>query len=353
MHKYMSFIKKRLIFLASLLVLAAGLIYYFWPSAGPPPEQEFVVEVESVKKGDLTKSVKLLAQVSSAMESSLLSSVKGTMKSIYAEEGKPVKKGTLLAELDNGELAREFDHAKQKVALAQAHYDRIKQLQGSQAQSQVKLELAHDILLRAKIELEQVQDRLGKTRFVAQFDGVCGVFKFRPGQTVSDGDVIISCYDASGFSLKIDVPQSLLAEVQPGEKIHYKGEESKILSVQKSLDPESHMGIARAEVPVSWNVSPGQLISLTVDVESRQAVISLPRSAVFLKDGNSFVYTIVEGKANLESVDVGLQGKHRVEITEGLKEGDKVVLKGQENIWPTRALKELKPKEQKAEKPKE
>jgi membrane fusion protein, multidrug efflux system len=338
----MSYIKQRPIFLASLLVMIAAGAYYFWPSAGKPPEVEFVVEVVTVKKGPIAKTVKMLANVSSRQEIAFLSHLKGVMKAIYVEEGMPVKKGTVLAELDNGELTQEFDHAKTKVKLALDKYKRFQQLKGTGAQSQAGLDKAQDELLRAKIEYEHVLDRYNKTRFIAPFDGVCGVFKFRPGQTVSDGDVVVSCYDASGFILKIDVPQSLVSSVRPGQPVRYKDAEAKIASVQTTLDPESHMGIARADVPATWKVSAGQMISVAVDVESKDAVITLPRDAVFLKDGNSFVYTIVEGKANLQSVELGLQGKLLVEITEGLNEGDKVILKGQENIWPTRAVKELK-----------
>jgi len=340
MSQIYSFIRQRPIFLVSLLVIIAGLAYHFWPAGGMPPEQPFVVEVETVAKGPLVKSVKFLARVSSRQEAFLASDMKGTLKGIYVEEGKPVKKGTVMAELDNGELSREYDHAKERVKNAETQYARARQLFEAQTFSKTKLELVHDLMLRAKTEFEQVQKRYTKSQFIAPFDGICGVFKFRPGQTVSEGDIVVSLNDASGFILNIDIPESLLAEVQPGETIHYMDDEAKVASVQHSLDPESHMGIARADVPPTWKLSSGQMVSVFIDVESKNGVISLPRTAIFLKDGNPFVYKIVEGKAELEGVETGLTGKLRVEITEGLNEGDKVILKGQENIWPTRAVKE-------------
>lgn len=345
MQPLLTFIKKHPISIASGLVIIAGLVYHFWPQGGPPPEQPFVVEVETVQKGTLVKSVKFLAHVSSKQETTLVSHMKGTLKAIYVEEGKPVKKGTLLAELDNEELSREFAHAQQKAKNAESQYERAKQLAADKTFSQSKLEAAQDAMLRAKIELEQTQTRLTKNQFIAPFDGICGVFKFRPGQSVNDGDSVVSLYDPSGFTLRIDVPESLLTEVEPGDAIHYKGHDTKVLSVQQSLDPESRMGLARAEVPAEWGLNSGQLISVLIDVETKTDVISIPRSAVFLKGKGSFVYTIVDGKANLQSVEPDLVGRTRVEISEGLKEGDKVVLKGQENIWPTRALKEYVPEE--------
>lgn len=340
MQPVLQFFRQRPIFISSILLIMAGLAYHFWPQGGPPPEQPFVVELETVEKGPLAKSVKFLAHVSSKQETTLMSHMKGTLKAIYVEEGKPVKKGTLLAELDNEELSREYDHALQKVKNAEAQYGRAKKLMDSHAYSQARLEAVQDVMLRAKIEMEQTQNRLLKNQFIAPFDGICGVFKFRPGQTVNDGDNVVSLYDSTGFTLRIDVPESLLSEVEPGEAVHYKDRNTKVLSVQKSLDPDSHMGLARAEVPADWGVTSGQLISVAIDVETKSDVISVPRSAVFMKGAASFVYTLVDGKANLQSVELGLVGKHRVEITEGLSVGDKVVLKAQENIWPTRALKE-------------
>jgi membrane fusion protein (multidrug efflux system) len=341
MNKMLSYIKTRSIFLTSLLVIIMAATYYFWPQGGMPAEVPFVVEVETVAKGRLAKSVKLLAHVKSAQETTFVSHIKGRMKAIYVQEGLPVKKGTLLAELENDEIKNEYAHAGDKVKIAQDQYTRLSQLMKSQAQSQAGLDKAHEVLLRAKIELEQAQDKLNKTQFVAPYDGVCGVFKYRPGETVGDGDVIVSFSNAGSYVLNIDVPESILGEVQPGQSVKYKDWETKVASVQKSLDSESHMGIARAEVSSDWKVSSGQLISVEVEVENKQDVLTLPKEAIFLKGGNSFIYTIADGKANLEAVEIGLQGKYRVEVTEGLKAGDKVILKGQENIWPTRAVKEF------------
>ena len=135
--------------------------------------------------------------------------MKGTLKGIYVEEGKPVKKGTVMAELDNGELSREYDHAKERVKNAETQYARARQLFEAQTFSKTKLELVHDLMLRAKTEFEQVQKRYTKSQFIAPFDGICGVFKFRPGQTVSEGDIVVSLNDASGFILNIDIPESL------------------------------------------------------------------------------------------------------------------------------------------------
>jgi membrane fusion protein, multidrug efflux system len=351
MQSLFTFMRQRPVFLASLFVILCALGYYFWPGGGKPPEIPFLVEVETVQKGPLSKTVNLVAHVSSRQEISFVSNMKGVMKAVYVQEGKPVKKGTVLAELDNAELTQEYLHDKAKVALAQSKYDRMRQLQKAGVNSQATLDKAHEELLRAKIEFEQVQERLNKSRFIAPFDGVCGVFKFRPGQTVSEGEVVVSCYDASGFELKFDVPQALLGQVKAGDPIRYKDHESKILSAQATLDPVTHMGIARAEVPASWELGSGQLVTMAIEIASKQGVVSVPRTAVFLKDGNPFVYIIEDGKAGLARLELGLQGKERVEVLDGLKEGDLVILKGQDNIWPTRAVKDVKA--EKADKPKE
>lgn len=342
MQNILTLIKSRLA-LICVLVIFAGVIYYFWPQGAPPEGPPFIVEVEHVAKGPLAKTVKLLARVASKQETTFLSHVKSRMKAIYVEEGGAVKKGTMLAELDNVELLREAESARTRVKLAKGQYDRLFHLQKSNAQSKANLDKAHENLLQANISLDQVEDRLAKTQFFAPFDGVCGVFRIRPGQTVKEGDVIVSCYDASGFSLSIDVPETLIASIQAGQVIRYKEGKGVLQSVQKAIDPVTGMGLARADVPASWEMASGQLVSIDVDVESKADVISLPRGAVFMKDGGSFVYTIVDGKANLQTIETGLQGKARVEVTQGLQIGDKVVLKGQENVWPTRLLKELEP----------
>lgn len=342
MQSILNFIRIRLVVASTLLIFMA-ILYYFWPQGTPPEGPPFIVEVEYVEKGPLVKTVKLLARVSSKQETTFISHVKSRIKAIYVEEGKAVTKGMMLAELDNAELLREAESVRTRVKLAKDQYDRLLHLQKSNTQSKANLDKAHENLLQANISLDQVEDRLAKTQFFAPFDGVCGVFRIRPGQTIKEGDVIVSCYDTSGFSLNIDVPETLIASLQAGQAIRYKESKGLLQSVQKSIDPVTGMGLARADVDGTWEVSSGQLISIDVDVESKTDVISLPRGAIFMKDGGNFVYTIVDGKANLQAIETGLQSKTRIEITQGLQSGDKVVLKGQENIWPTRPLKELDP----------
>lgn len=336
--------RHKIITLACIGLIALVIGYWFWPAGGPPAEIPFMVEAESVKRGDISKKVKLLATVKPKHQASFVSHQSGRLKAIYVEEGKPVAKGTLLADLENDETLREYKYSKVKSLLAKAQYDRMKQLYEQKSQSKASLDRAYDDWLKTEIEFEGYQDKLKNTQFIMPFDGTCGVFKVRVGQSVKEGEQIVLCYDTTAYILQFNVPESILNHVEAGQALDYKGQTGRISSVQKLLDPETHMGLAHAEIPNSWPVSVGQLISVKVETQKKSNVLTVPRSAVFIKGGQTFVYVIAEGKADLKPVQPGLTGQNDIEIIEGLKEGDKVILKGQENIWPTRAVKEIEKK---------
>jgi membrane fusion protein (multidrug efflux system) len=75
-------------------------------------------------------------------------------------------------------------------------------------------------------------------------------------------------------------------------------------------------------------------VDIFLPVESSLSTLLIHTDAVFLKNGKPCVYKIVEGKVELIHIKTGLKEKETVEIKEGLLEGDKIVLYGQNRLYP-------------------
>ena len=337
-----TFMKNRKIWVGAFLISLAGLVAYkYWPQGTPPPESPKLVETEVVKKSQVRKTATLVGTLKPIRQTTFLARSKGVLQAPRVKEGQRVKKGTVLAEIDNAELVREVKHARENVKIYETDYARQEKLVKMKNKSKQSLEKSREELLRAKMELERAINKLKATQFTAPYDGTCGVFIAREGQDLKDGDKVVSFYDTSKYAIDLGVPESILPKMIEKAEFTCLGKTGNLESVQKVIDPESRMGLAHAEIDHSSDACLGSLVDVRVVVEHKPNCLSLPKSAVFMKGKGLFVYKIKDGKADIAPVELGLEGDDRVEVTSGIEVGDQVVLKGQENIWPTRALKAI------------
>ncbi|MCP4922597.1 MAG: efflux RND transporter periplasmic adaptor subunit [bacterium] len=337
------FLKSRykwVVLIAAVSGIAWGT-YKFWPSKEKEPELPMLVEVESIKKSDLRKTVRLSAVVNPKRVTVFKAQEKGVMGPPLVKSGDLVQEGTLLAQMRNEKWHKAVEYTKEKANLAQAHYQSQKKLVDSKNKSQRALDVAHKAWLSAKIAYEEAKKELAKTQFKAPYSGQVGIFKAREGQFLKDGNVVVAFYDTSEYVLDIDVPESFVTLLKVGEVFKFGEKEGKIESVQTFLDPGTHMGLARATFPSDVLLPLGGRVSIEVSVAQRENVLSVPRSAIALKDGNLILYKIVKGKAAIAWPEIGLETNDRVEVLDGISVGDRIIIKGHGGLWPTKEVKDV------------
>jgi membrane fusion protein (multidrug efflux system) len=105
--------------------------------------------------------------------------------------------------------------------------------------------------------------------------------------------------------------------------------------VQKAVDEETHMCPASVEVNSGADtLLIGDSVEVTLTVEEKENVMTVPASAVFIRSGKDVVYVIKNGETDLREVEVGLKSKDKVEILKGLDEKDEIVIIAQDRLYP-------------------
>ncbi len=325
------FQRKETLYFALGIGIALG-IFWFWPGKeqpAPPPKA-----YESVRLGpqDVVKTVSLPCFVRPDKHTTFTALKAGFLKVIHVQEGEPVTAGQILAEMENDAYQKSYEYHKNKVELYEKAYARQQKLSKTKAGSSKALETAGHNLLKAQIDFEESRQDLDERRFIAPFDGICGVFLKKLGQPISEGDAVVSVSDPTPLRLQIPVPVSILEKVGKGSPIVCAGIAGTLSAVQKTADPETGMGFATATYESLPNIVPGTHTMVQLEVERRKSVVSIPRQAVFLKEGKPHAIKIVDGKAQETPVVLGLEGDTLVEIKEGLKSDDILVILGQENL---------------------
>ncbi len=292
-----------------------------------------LVEWIEVQPTSLIRTVNFLGIIKAEKETLLRSEVAGVIQEIRTCEGKLVKKGEILALLKNDELQKSYELAVANEKVADAHYERLLSLFNNGQLSRKDLEAAQRDNNEAEIKVQEAKKKLEQTIFTSPFDGVCEAFKIGEGASIKAGDEIVTLHDPEELRVEFSVPEWTFDKIQIGQKVFVNDCTATIHYLHKSIDPKTHMGLAKAAL-LCPNVFLGMVVQVKVETDHLENVFALPPGTVFMQDGKQFVYTIHEGIAVLTPVITGLLGDNKLEIVSGLKAGDKVILRGQNRIYP-------------------
>ncbi len=120
----------------------------------------------------------------------IVPSTTGIVVSVHRDEGDPVKKGDLLAVLDNVNLDASAERASSDLRRLQGQYDEMQRLASSGAVSDRELEDLRYQLENAKTSMREASRSFGQTRLVAPFDGVVAELNAEAGAQVSEGALL-------------------------------------------------------------------------------------------------------------------------------------------------------------------
>lgn len=328
----------------ALLLLLVLACYLFFPTDQNQENTDVkVVEVEKVGFGDLVQTARLIGTIKAKRTTILVAKTAGTLDHI-ATAGERVPKDALIAKLENADLEEAHELAANAASIAKAQYERVVTLAKSNHASQQAVEEKRSSWIKAQEALATANIKLDETRFIAPFEGIVGAFKLREGAQVKPDDQIVTFYDPSELIIEFDIPAPLLGTITKGQKVIVNGKTLSLSHAQKMIDADTHMSPAFLEFSC-----PDCVIGTNIDLDlvtlERHKILTIPFEAVFLRNGKECVYVAREDKANLTPVTLGVREKERIEVTEGLNEGDLVIIRGQTRLYPEAAIKVAPDKE--------
>lgn len=264
---------------------------------------------------------------------------------VHADVGDTVRAGQLLAELDRAVVAAELAEAEAAVVQARAEADeaasnarRARGLEGSGAMSaqqieqyQVAAATASARVAGAVAQAQLRRVRLSQTRIVAPGDGVITARAATVGAVAGDG--LFTLVRDGRLEWRARIATADLAALSPGQVAVLEMPGGSTLRgtlrvVAPTIDAGSHDGVAYIDLPADPRLRAGLFVRGGIVAGDRD-VLTLPRSAVLLRDGFSYVAQVGDdARVALRKVDVGGRASDRVLVTSGLTERDAVVREG-------------------------
>jgi RND family efflux transporter MFP subunit len=313
-------------------------------------------------------------------KSILSSQVSGIVDEVLVKEGSKVKKGDILASLDKHDFQVQLnqaqinmqkaqyaaDQAKIAYDQAEADYDRSRQLyeagvlaksdfeQLTQKRDLTKSQYEGAVntgLPSAQESLKQAQLALNKTDLISPVDGTVATCTINSGDFINantSGPVITLVTDDK-VNFAGNVNESLINDLKLGQKSTIQIDNLPGVNVQGEMSYISEIAIPTGQFfPVKITVQnadgklkPGMTATAKLNVEVNNAV-TVPKSAVFRRNGQTCVYVIKDNQAVKTIISIGLQGDSAVSVTEGITAGDIIVTEGTDAVMDGMTIEDVK-----------
>lgn len=268
------------------------------------------------------------------------------IEQVPVDIGQRVKKGQLLAQLAAASLSAELAASKASLLEAQASAQdtaataaRLKSLAGSDAVSaqQVEQAQAADAAARARVAALQARVkadelRLSHTRVVAPVDGVVATKEAVEGALPQPGQTLFTLIRDGRLEWRAEVPGADLGRLAVGQKVRItpaggQALDGRVRLVAPTVDPANRMGRVLVDLPAHGTARAG-MFARGEFVLGEAPVLTLPQSALLLRDGFAYVFRIEGSKVRQAKVETGRRQGDRVEVKAGLQAGEPVVTQG-------------------------
>tara|TARA_B110000444_G_C18800972_1_gene577444 strand:- start:331 stop:1383 length:1053 start_codon:yes stop_codon:yes gene_type:complete len=315
----------------------------------PAPIYVTLHKAEKKSISDITEALGTLKAKESV---DITSSVTETIADIYFDDGQIVKKGTLLANLDQQEELAQFDQEKASLVELQRDVKRLEKLVKQRSASQTELDKARTEVIKAQFRIVEIEARIADRQIKAPFTGVLGLRNISDGALVSAGVIITTLDNIDILHLDFSIPAVLLTKIEPGQRVtatstSYERIFSGVITAMDSrVNVVDRSIIFRAEFK-NYNslLKPGMLMRVNVESASREAIL-VPEETLFSKERNHFVWLINNKKntVSLRQVELGNRVPGEVEIVSGLAVGEQIIQGGFVHMRPGAVVTSLKPK---------
>ena len=335
------------------VLIALGLVAFFGyrvyqylnrPEAEVPVESVNVM-VEQALLEDISEQAPVTGRLEPVEEVAIVPLAQGQVTQVYVSVGDRVSKGQTLFTIDSSSVAAQLNQAKVGVDAAQSAYDRMQTLYNEGAVSAQDLESVKTQYLSAKESYNQVAEVISNYTVTSPITGYVTSLSVSAG-SIAGGNVAGSVANIDSLVVNTTVSENMAAKINVGDEV-----DVYIASVDQTFKGTVTTfsripSIGTLTYPLTITMAPddalfaGMFAEVHLTSETASNTVTVSSEAVIIKGGRSVV-CVIDPATNIPAfreVSVGIDNGTRVQILEGLEEGETVAYSGQQFVTEGEAV---------------
>ena len=259
----------------------------------------------------------------------------GKIIGINFTEGTRVKKGDLLAKINDRPLKAQLEKLVAQLKMSEAKEFRQKSLLDKDAISQESYDQIQTDVQSLNADINLVKARISETELRAPFDGMIGLRYVSEGTFTNTSTKIARLIKISPIKIEFSIPEKYASEIQIGYPITFRIDgtnevfNAAVYAIDPKIDIDMRTISLRALYPnKNEELKPGRYAEITLQLSKIDSTVAIPTEALIPEMEGEKVFIYKSGKAQAVKVNIGLRTESHIQITDGLKFGDTLITSG-------------------------
>ena len=321
-----------------------------------PSEKLPLISMLEIKPENFDHYVEIQANVKTRNNVLLYPEYTGTLKAVYAQEGQKVKKGKLLAMIDDAGLKNQLEQLEIQAELSKTIFDRTQRLWDQNIGSEIQLLQAKTTYNSQLKSIAQLKKQLNRTKIYAPFSGTIDEIIANTGANMMPGQTpVMRIVNLSDMYAEADVPERYLSQIKRGTTAFVNIPmlnielETNVRQTGTFINPVNRS--FRVETPLentSEMIMPNLNCKLKINDYSNPSALMIPLGVIKENaNGQKYVYKLIpEDKKQVfrtqqAFVELGKKSFDKVEVLSGIEIGDLIVEEGATIVEDNQRVKNI------------
>ncbi len=298
------------------------------------------VDVASAIEQNVVEAVRATGRIEALQAVELRPDESGRITKLLFQEGQRVSAGTPLVIIDDALLRAQAVRATADRDLAKQQLARVQKLRAENAASPADLERAEANARAAQAALDVLELQIERTTVRAPFAGVIGQRFVSTGDYVTTSTPLLTLQTTDPQRAVIEVPERYATDLKVGQNVEFTvaAQPDKVFTarvdfIDAVVQDQSRTIVVKGRAPNGNGVlKPGMFIEARLATQTRSNAVVVPEDAIQPLRTANVVWAVVDGKATRRTVQLGTRSAGVVEVLDGLKAGEQVVVGGLERM---------------------
>ncbi|KEO74746.1 efflux RND transporter periplasmic adaptor subunit [Anditalea andensis] len=304
------------------------------PSFARSQRKSLLITTTTPQTESFAHYVEVTGSVMSRRNVNISAELSGRVQEITAVEGMSVKKGAVLARIDDESIQRNIAEIETQMELARTVYERQKRLWDQQIGTEMQYLEAKNRMESLEKNIATIRTQEGRATIRAPFDGTVESITVRAGEVIQPGSPILNFIGESDLYIEGDISERYVGILGRGDSVQVsfpslnKTIHSTVSAVGSVINPNNRTFKVEIFLPRMENLKPNMISVLRIMDYQQPSAVTVPTYLILQDNQGEYVFVVENEIARKQYVDRGKTYNERTEILSGLSGGEVLVDKG-------------------------